>query len=159
MKQLLIILSLALSFTSCKKYEGNYQQVPDPVDTTSWQDGYQDGGVLPGGGTATQNPLVGTSWALTEMMVGVSVTTLNDTIHFTTNTSYYINSDSLDIKQYQYYVTQNLVTLTFHNFTPINAMSCTTNGLGVGFTVINGATFTYDYNSSQPPVKLWMYKL
>jgi hypothetical protein len=55
MKQFLFILALALSITSCKKYEGNYQQVPDPVDTTSWQDGYQDGGTLPGGGTQTQN--------------------------------------------------------------------------------------------------------
>lgn len=158
MIKLALVFGLFLLITSCKKYEGSYQQIPDPVDTTTWQDGYNNGGVLPGGGTQTVNPLIGTQWKLKKMMVGFSVTTLNDTITFVDNNNYYINSDSY-YRKYNYYVSQNLVTLTFNNLTPINAMSCTTNGLGVGFTEINGAEFTYDYNSNQPPVKLWFEKI
>lgn len=158
MKKILILVCLSTIILSCEKQVGPYQQIPDPVDTTTWQDGYSDGGVLPGGGNQSQNPLINTRWVLTKMMVGFSTTILNDTIHFIDNTNYKINSD-IAIKKYSYYTSQNLVTLTFHNFTPINAMSCTTNGLGIGFTVINGAQFTYDYNQNQPPVKLWFEKI
>lgn len=158
MKKILILVSLTTIILSCEKQVGPYSQIPDPVDTTTWQDDYPYGGVLPGGSNDLENSLMNTKWVLTKMMVGFSTTTLNDTIYFIDNTNYKINSD-VAIKKYSYYTSQNLVSLTFHNFIPINAMSCTTNGLGIGFTVINGAQFTYDYNQNQPPVKLWFEKI
>lgn len=94
MKHFLFILTLALFITSCKKYEGNYKQVPDPVDTTSWQDVYQDGGTLPGGGTQTQNNLVGTKWVLTKVVSAFSTSYPNDTINFVSNNSYVLNQNA-----------------------------------------------------------------
>ena len=94
MKNLALVFGLFLLITSCKKHEGPYKQIPDPVDTTAWQDGYTDGGVLPGGGTATQNPLVGTQWKLVKVVSAFATTYPNDTITFISSNRYVLNQNA-----------------------------------------------------------------
>ena len=94
MKKLILIFGLFLSITSCKKYEGSYQQIPDPVDTTAWQDGYTSGGVLPGGGTQTPNTIVGTQWVLVKVVSAFSTIYPNDTITFISSNRYVLNQNA-----------------------------------------------------------------
>jgi hypothetical protein len=94
MKKLILIFGLFLSITSCKKYEGSYQQIPDPVDTTAWQDDYTSGGVLPGGGTQTPNTIVGTQWVLVKVVSAFSTNYPNDTITFISSNRYVLNQNA-----------------------------------------------------------------
>jgi len=94
MKKLILIFGLFLSITSCKKYEGSYQQIPDPVDTTAWQDDYTSGGVLPGGGTHTPNTIVGTQWVLVKVVSAFSTNYPNDTITFISSNRYVLNQNA-----------------------------------------------------------------
>jgi len=94
MRKLIFIFGLLLLTVSCKKYEGPYTQVPEEVDTTAWQDGYTDGGVLPGGGTQTQNELIGTKWVLIKVVTAFSTTYPYDTINFISNDRYILNQNA-----------------------------------------------------------------
>ena len=95
MKKLVLIFCLLFLFASCKKTNvGPYQQVPDPIDTTTWQDDYTSGGVLPGGGTQTQTPIVGTKWVLVKVVSAFSTNYPNDTITFISNNKYVLNQNA-----------------------------------------------------------------
>jgi hypothetical protein len=95
MKKLVLIFCLLFLFTSCKKtIVGPYQQVPDPIDTTTWQDGYTSGGILPGGGTQTQNQMIGTKWVLVKVVSAFSTNYPNDTITFISNNKYVLNQNA-----------------------------------------------------------------
>ena len=86
------LLTLVLLMVSCKKYESPYKQVPDPIDTTQWQDSYTYGGVLPSGSNS-QNNIINTTWVLTKMVTGYSTTYPNDTITFISSSSYVLNQN------------------------------------------------------------------
>lgn len=95
MKKLVLIFCLLFLFASCKKTNvGPYQQVPDPIDTTTWQDDYTSGGVLPGGGTQTQSPIIGTKWGLVKVVSAFSTNYPNDTITFISNNKYVLNQNA-----------------------------------------------------------------
>jgi len=168
MKNILIFVFLtSILFTSCKKEEitpGNYQagQVP-PHDTSHWQNQYGNGGTVPTGtGTDTvNNELVGTTWVLTKVVINYASTVKHDTIHFITNTKYYVGSDTNLTALYTLYTSQNNVTLTFKPFIPMNYMQCSTNQLGVGFAsgkYITGIEFVNQYNTVSN-FKAWFTKI
>lgn len=95
MKKLVLIFCLLFLFASCKKTNvGPYQQVPDPIDTTTWQDDYTSGGVLPGGGTQTQSLIIGTKWVLVKVVSAFSTNYPNDTITFISNNKYVLNQNA-----------------------------------------------------------------
>lgn len=88
-----IFLCLVSLMVSCKKQKMSpYTQVPEPIDTTTWQDSYQDGGTLPNFGGSNQN-LVGTKWVLKKVVTGFSISYPNDTITFISNASYVLNQN------------------------------------------------------------------
>ena|ERR1035437_7714283 len=162
----LIIVIIGL-FSSCKKdpiTPGNYQAGTLPVDTSHWQNGYGNGGVLPNwpNGGSNNNELVGTNWVLTKVMPnGFGATAKSDTIHFVTNTKYYVGSDTTNSALYTLYTSQNNVTLTFKPFLPMNYMQCSTNQLGVGFAsgaYITGVDFVNLYNTVSS-FKAWFKKI
>ena len=66
----LLLVVVTLLFSSCKKQDPlvPMEQVPETQnDTIPWQDQYNNGGTLPtGGGSTTDNQLVGTTWVLTK---------------------------------------------------------------------------------------------
>jgi len=128
------IIVILLLF-SCEK-EPITQTPTVEVETTNWQDQYSSGGTVPDwtNSTNNNNELVGTNWVLTKILTGFGSTTMSDTLHFITNTQYYINSDSTNIALYSLYTSQNNVTLTFKPFIPMNYIQCSTNQLGVGFS-------------------------
>jgi hypothetical protein len=94
MRKLILLFGLLILITSCKKYEGSYEQVPDPVDTTAWQDGYTSGGVLPGGGTQAPNAIIGTQWRLVKVVSAFSTVYPNDTITFISSNRYVLNQNA-----------------------------------------------------------------
>ena len=94
MKNLALVFGLFILITSCKKYEGSYKQVPEPVDTTTWQDSYNNGGTLPGGGTQTPNAIVGTQWRLVKVVSAFSTVYPNDTITFISSNRYVLNQNA-----------------------------------------------------------------
>lgn len=94
MKKLILLFGLLILITSCKKEVGSYQQIPDPVDTTAWQDDYTSGGLLPGGGTQTPNTIVGTQWLLVKVVSGFSTIYPNDTITFISPNRYVLNQNA-----------------------------------------------------------------
>lgn len=88
-----IFIGLISLLVSCKKQKlSPYTQVPEPVDTTVWQDSYSYGGVLPNLGGSSQT-LVGTKWVLRKVVAGFSITYPNDTIKFISNSSYVLNQN------------------------------------------------------------------
>jgi hypothetical protein len=88
-----IFIGLVSLLVSCKKQKlSPYTQVPEPVDTTVWQDSYSYGGVLPNLGGSSQT-LVGTKWVLRKVVAGFSITYPNDTIKFISNSSYVLNQN------------------------------------------------------------------
>jgi hypothetical protein len=160
MKQLLIILGLALSISSCKKYEGNYQQVPDPVDTTNWQDGYQDGGTLPGGGTQTQNTLAGTKWVLIKVVSAFSTTYPNDTINFVTNGAYVLNQNAQRTYVLSSVTGSTNKSLTLYHFYPFGG-SHYSGQVGQYFVedgIMSNIEFT-DLQNSTATIRAWFVKI
>lgn len=160
MKQLLIILGLVLSISSCKKYEGNYQQVPDPVDTTNWQDGYQDGGTLPGGGTQTQNTLVGTKWVLIKVVSAFSTTYPNDTINFVTNGAYVLNQNAQRTYVLSSVTGSTNKSLTLYHFYPFGG-SHYSGQVGQYFAedgIMSNIEFT-DLQNSTATIRAWFVKI
>lgn len=88
----ILFFSLVVLLFSCKKVEGPYTQVPDPVDTTNWQNNYNYGGVLPNFGSGQSN-LTGTQWVLVKVVSAFSTTYPNDTITFISDNAYVVNQN------------------------------------------------------------------
>lgn len=92
MKKVIFICLVSL-LVSCKKQKlSPYTQVPEPIDTTVWQDSYSYGGTLPTFGSSNQT-LIGTKWVLRKVVAGFSITYPNDTIKFISNSSYVLNQN------------------------------------------------------------------
>jgi hypothetical protein len=160
MKRFLFILALGLSITSCKKYEGNYQQVPDPVDTISWQDGYQDGGTLPGGGTQTQNTLIGTKWVLVKVVSAFSTTYPNDTITFVSNNRYVLNQNAQRPYSISGITGSTNKSLTLYYFFPFGG-SHYSGQVGYYFVedgLMSNIEFT-DLQNSTSKIRAWFVKI
>jgi len=160
MKYILITLLVFLTFTSCKKIEGNYQQIPDPVDTTNWQDGYQDGGTLPGGGTQTQNTLIGTKWVLVKVVSAFSTTYPNDTITFVSNNRYVLNQNAQRPYSISTITGSTNKSLTLYYFFPFGG-SHYSGQVGYYFVedgVISNIEFT-DLQNSTSKIRAWFIKI
>lgn len=122
MKNLGFIFLLSVILVSCSKEDmtpGSYKpsQPPDQ-DTTSWQSTYEDAGTLPNWGSGSQtNELVGTTWVLTHLQIGLTTQPLPiDTIRFVNNIYYTINSGSVRTYQLSSGVatSSKSLTLNFH---------------------------------------------
>jgi hypothetical protein len=157
----LTTLCLLFLFTGCKK-DNPTPYIPPSEDTTTYQNPYTNGGVLPNWTNGTQtNDLVGTTWVLTKIMNGFGSTTMHDTIHFVSNNKYYVGSDTTNSALYTLYSAQNNMTLTFKPLIPVNYMHCSTDELGLGFangSQIIGVKFVnlYDTNTN---FKAWFTKI
>jgi hypothetical protein len=122
MKKLSFIFLLSFILVACSKEKitpGSYTQgQPQPEDTTSWQSLYEDAGVLPSWGNVNQtNELVGTTWVLTHLQIGLTTQPLPiDTVRFINNIHYTINSGA--VRTYQLSVgvatSSKSLTLNYH---------------------------------------------
>lgn len=162
MRNILLILSIIFYslFLSCSKDKDIEKWVPitELRDTTKWDSGYSNGGTLPTL-SGNNNNLVGTTWVLTRIQIGLSITNKKDTIRFIDNTHYKINS-FVNVLTYAYYNSSNNMTLTFNNFMPVNGYNAT-GILGptfVDYGQIVGVEFTnlYDTNTK---FKMWLTKI
>jgi len=160
MKKLIFILGLSVLTVSCKKYEGPYTQVPEEVDTTVWQDGYTDGGVLPGGGTQSQNELIGTKWVLIKVVTAFSTTYPNDTIHFISNNKYVLNQNAQRPYSLSSITGTTNKSLTLNYFYPFGGSHY--SGQIGQYTVedgfMSGVTFVNSENNSAP-IMAWFQKI
>jgi len=151
---LILVAFLTLGFISCKKEEitpGNYgpNQSPDSTNT-NWQGGYGNGGVI-GGGTTTNNELVGTIWVLTEFkQLGYNSYYPNDTIRFIDNTKYNINNGSVRTYTLATNVASTNKSLTFNYFTPFGGShySGQVGGMFVSDSVITNTIFKNIQNTT-----------
>jgi hypothetical protein len=122
MKNLRFIFLLSVILVSCSKEDmtpGSYKpSQPPPQDTTSWQSTYEDAGTIPNWGSGSQtNELVGTTWVLTNLQIGLTTQPLPiDTIRFVNNIYYTINSGSVRTYQLSSGVatSSKSLTLNFH---------------------------------------------
>jgi hypothetical protein len=122
MKNLGFIFLLSVILVSCSKEDmtpGSYKpSQPPPQDTTSWQSTYEDAGTIPNWGSGSQtNELVGTTWVLTNLQIGLTTQPLPiDTIRFVNNIYYTINSGSVRTYQLSSGVatSSKSLTLNFH---------------------------------------------
>ena len=122
MKNLGFIFLLSVILVSCSKEDmtpGSYKPSQPPAqDTTSWQSTYEDAGTLPNWGSGSQtNELVGTTWVLTHLQIGLTTQPLPiDTIRFVNNIYYTINSGSVRTYQLSSGVatSSKSLTLNFH---------------------------------------------
>lgn len=158
-----ITTTLILSIiTGCKKDNPAPYVPPTSVVTTNWENQYTNGGTLPNWTNETQiNELVGTTWVLTKIMNGFGSNIMQDTLHFVTNTKYYIGSDTTKSAYYTLYSSQNNMTLTFKPLIPVNNIHCSTDQLGVGFasgSQIIGVEFVNLYDTSTK-FKAWFTKI
>jgi hypothetical protein len=94
MLKIVLAIFLVYFFTSCKEIPGPYTQIPDPIDTTKWQDSYVYGGVLATPVTPIQNSLNGTKWVLVKVVSAFSTNYPNDTINFVSNSKYVLNQNA-----------------------------------------------------------------
>ncbi len=163
----IIYFAFVILLFSCNKDNitpGHYTIMPAQPDTSHWYYAYVNSGVLPSWGNEnlnSSNELVGTTWILTQVLINLSTTIKNDTIHFVTNTVYYVGYDVNNTAHYSLYPSQNNVTLTFQPFLPVNYMQCSTNQLGIGFasgTNITGVEFTNLYNTNSS-FKAWFVRI
>ena len=162
----IISIFLLLNLLGCTKdviTPGNYYPKAELIDSTKWQDDYVNGGVIPtfGNNNTQSNELVGTTWVLTKIQTAFVTTILSDTLHFITNTKYYLNSDSTYKPTYGLYAAQNNVTLEFKPLVSMNYVQCSTNQLGVGFAngpQIIGVEFVNLYNTTTT-FKAWFTKI
>ena len=160
MKNLIICLSILALATSCKKYEGPYEQVPETVDTTSWQDGYTDGGVLPGGGTQTQNTLVGTKWVIIKIVSAFSTVYPNDTINFVNAGNYILNQNAQRPYSYSQITGSTNKSLTLYYFYPFGGShySGQISPYAVEDGEMNNIEFT-DLQNNTSKIRVWLKKI
>lgn len=160
MKKILFILTiLTLSLFSCKKTNDNYKSEPNPTPTNNSLNGYNNGGTLPTNTLTTNNELNGTNWVLTKIQIGLSITYVNDTIHFINNNQYKVNNNSL-VLTYSLYQSSANKTLTLYNFMPVNGYNCS-GILGITFATygqIIGVEFK-DLFDSNNKFNLWFTKI
>ena len=150
---------IATLFSSCKKQPitpGNYQTVQAPVDTSHWQNGYNNGGSTPTfTNTTTNNQLFGTNWVLTDVYFNYAHTTKNDTVHFISNTKYTVGSDTTKYR-YSLYSTMGNSTIDIYQFNPINGLYLSANNFNanaftstpVGGTIFLNLKDNYNANAT-----------
>jgi hypothetical protein len=146
MKNLVLILILAIGLVSCKKEDitpGNYHQTSQTQDTSNWQSNYGNGGTLPtwGNGNTTNNQLFGTNWVLTDVYNNYAHTAKSDTVHFISNTKYTVGSNPTQYT-YNLYSTTGNWSMTLNTFMPINGLtlSCSNFNANVFATCPIGGT-------------------
>lgn len=160
MKNLIICLSILALTASCKKYKGPYQQVPDPIDTTSWQDSYINGGVLPGGGTQTQNTLVDTKWVIFKIVSAFSTNYPNDTINFVTSNRYILNQNAERPYTYGQITGSSNKSLTLYYFYPFGGShySGQISPYAVEDGQMDNIEFT-DLQNNTSTIRVWLKKI
>ena len=127
MKNLSFIFLFGFILVSCSKEDmtpGSYKpSQPEPEDTTSWQSLYQDAGTLPNWSGGNQsNELVGTTWVLTHLQIGLTTQPLPiDTIRFINNIYYTINSGAVRTYQLSAGVATSSKSLTLNYHYPFGS--------------------------------------
>ena len=161
MKNLVLVFSLMFLTISCnKKTNGPYQQIPEPVDSTVWQDSYTSGGVLPGGGTQTQIPIIGTKWVLVKIVSAFSTNYPNDTIIFISNNRYVLNQNAQRPYTLSSVNGSTNKTLTLEYFYPFGG-SHYSGQVGQYFVedgFMNNIEFT-DLQNSTSIIRAWFVKI
>jgi len=157
----LITWAICLLLSSCVKDNNpKYVQLPEVVDTTSWESQYVNAGTLPSPSTNTHNGLYGTKWKLVKYVTAFATEYPNDTIHFISDTHYKLNSQTVSYK----YIINNLVgttnySLTLYYFSPFGG-SHYSGQIGHNYSidgVMNNVVFNDLYNSVT--LKAWLVKL
>lgn len=126
MKNLILILSTLIFFTSCKKEfitPGSYEVGKEPQkDTSTWVWQFPDSGVLPNNNTNNDiNPIVGTTWVLTKYVTQFATVQSNDTIRFVDNRYYTINNGAVIPYSLSSGVSTTSKTLTLYYFYPFGS--------------------------------------
>jgi len=161
MKKLALVSLLIISITSCnKKYVGPYTQIPDPVDTTTWQDGYTDGGTLPGGGSQTDPLIVGTKWVLVKVVSAFSTNYPGDTITFVSNNRYVLNQNSQRPYALSTMVGSTNKSLTLDYFYPFGGShySAQVGEFFIDDGYMSNIEFT-DLQNSTSKIRAWFVKI
>jgi len=146
-----LLITLFIIFSSCKK-DNIEPTSPKKTDTTNnktnWYDNYVDGGVIPN--NTNVNPIVGTKWILTKVMINYSISYPNDTIEFVSSTQYKVNSGS--VRTYSLYnitgSTNKCLTLNYFSSFGGSCYSLTVGCYFISDGFINNAEATDLYNSS-----------
>lgn len=128
MKNLVLILLLSISFIACKKESitpGNYQTTTPQQDTTSWQNGYGNGGTLPNWGNPTNgNDLVGKKFRVVDYKIGIASQMVNaDTLYFISLNQYKVGYQGT-VYTYNFYATSyGNATFVLNNFVSATNLS------------------------------------
>ena len=150
-----------LCFYSCTKDNNpKYIQVPEVVDTTSWESQYVNAGTLPNPSSNTHNGLYGTKWKLVKYVTAFATEYPNDTIYFISDTQYRLNSQTVT---YQYVINSIVgstnYSLSLYFFSPFGG-SHYSGQIGHNYVtdgVMNNVVFNDLYNSIT--LKAWLVKL
>lgn len=161
--KILSIPLILLLLTSCyKETYPKYVSGPEPVDTSKWENQYENLGVLPdpAAPVITHNAIYNTKWVLTKYITGFGTQQPNDTITFISDTHYKLNSQTTE---YQYTI-NSLVGSTNYSlmldfFSPFGG-SHYSGQVGQNFVadgVMNNVIFTDFYGNAK--IKAWFKKI
>lgn len=155
-----VTLTVLLLSSCYKDNNPKYVQLPEVIDTTSWESQYVNAGTLPNSTSNTHNGLYGTKWKLVKYVTAFASEYPNDTIHFISDTEYKINNQT---SIYPYTI-NSLVgstnySLTLKFFSPFGG-SHYGGQIGHNYAVdgvMNNVLFSDLYSSIT--LKAWLIKL
>lgn len=161
--KILSIPLILMFLTSCyKETYPKYVSGPEPVDTSKWENEYQNLGTLPNPSTPviTHNVIYNTKWVLIKYITGFGTQQPNDTITFVSDTHYKINSQTTEHQ----YTINSLVgstnySLMLNFFSPFGG-SHYSGQVGQNFVddgVMNNVIFTDFYGNAK--IKAWFKKI
>ena len=168
----LMAISLILLITnliSCKKYysdeDSPYYNQGDEIDTINidWHDQYVYGGTLNNDINdinGSDGPLVDTKWVLNRVTIGYASTYPNDTIEFTNNKYYIVNSGGIRLYTLSGLMGSTDKTLTLNYFFPFGGSNYS-GEVGLYFVddgIINNGEFI-DTQNSNITIRAWFVKL
>jgi hypothetical protein len=163
MKNIKILLTIiTIGFISCEKeVVPPYVEVSEEIeDTTPWNDNYNDGGLLTGGGPDTTLNLQGTQWVLTKLVTAFSTEYPDDTITFVSQTQYTINGGAARSYQLSNIPASTNYELSLYYFAPFGGSHYSAQ-VGYYFIddgAINNAEFE-DIQNQSTTIRAWFEKL
>ena len=159
MKNLILILSTILIFTSCEKEPyGQYHTAPEEISANDPNGGFIYNGTLPT--NTAVNDLIGTKWLLVKYVTAFATDFPNDTIDFVSPNTYTINSGAVRTYQLSVLPLSTNYDLSLYYFFPFGGShySGEVGATFIGDGEINNAEFM-DIQNSSSTIRAWFTKL